>query len=348
MASTKKTAPAAGVARPSWPISTVFDHADQAWGARFVRAGFAVAPELDAPFALGWPHAVTFVEAHPDDADPVAALKKWPDYPNDGWPREVAARSARLRALKAFRRTPAGEIVFSPEGERIAKSAGPISTKELPKLLESMLCTTEFREDLRDAAQILEAFVGPEAFANATVDALEKAPNEALAQKDVERNFVVKHLGFALLRTPAKTTDALRARLAKLLDKPAAKNAKPGSLVRYVDVVLNGRAGFERSSAKQSVHDIMHVYDDPAFVHEKVLAQDPNFLLPDARLLFLGGADLAKLYSEKLPKLKGQHARIVREIGAVRSPEVIELIRKIAAGKEAKAEAQAWLQAFGG
>lgn len=349
MAAKKSSAATLPMPAPTWPLSPVFDRREKAWGARFIKKGFALTPELDVAFALGWPHAVTLVEDHPANAHVVEALERGIYYEME-WPTVVASRWARLRALGAMRGTPEGKVLFEGEGEAIAHEAGPISAADAPALMVGILGNTEWRQDLRETSRIIEAFVGPETFATAVVEALENAADEVLALDDIYRTFVVKHCAFALLRSEPATSEALRARLAKLLQRPVAKTAPRGSVIGYVDVILGGRAGFERSSRRMagelSVHDIMHVYDDPEYVREMVQKQHPNFMLPDARLLFLGGADLAQVYLDKFQKLKGQHERIVREFGAVRSPIVVEIMRKIAAAKEARADAQAWLAAY--
>ena len=358
MASKKSAAPmvdAPTYAPPSW-----FVQCKNPWGARFVRAGFSHTPEMNHAFALGWPHAVELQAGHPDDADPVANASQWKFY-GAVWPAEVAARWARLRVGHGYRRTPEGTLVVEPKGRKAVETAGPITVIECGAFLKKVLGTTDYLEDMRDTARILEASVGADAFCIAATEALEAASPEALAENDQERGFVVEHLGFALLRADEKLTNELRGRLNKLA---AAIEAGPrdAAQVRTLHLILGGKTAAERCARREgdehkagkfvpgtriSVHDLRHVHDDPAYVAAAVRNQDPKFLLADPRLVFLAGADVADFYLEHAKRLRYDPPRVVLEMGAVKHPIIVKLIEQVARFREAKAIGTAWLAKYG-
>src|SRR6185369_7413573 len=127
----------------------------------------------------------------------------------------------------------------------------------------------------RELVRLFEAFVGPELVATSIVDALEKSSNNVWNHQDLDRASVMHHLGFLLLRLPAGLADKLRGRLAAIFDRRVKalpnkelgpRKGERGSLLRALDLVLNGRAGAERSGERNEdaldPSALLHVTND--------------------------------------------------------------------------------------
>ncbi len=332
-----------------WHFGTVFDHGLRAAGATALVPGFAVRPELDLAFALGWPHSAALRDDDEEDGAPVAALERNRIYDAE-WPRGYAARWVRLRATGTSKVKADGTVVIAREGQAFANNGEPIARTECTGLLRSILYTSDYRADSVLCARLLEAFLGPDAFALAMTEVLESADPGALTRGDRDRWLAVRHLGFVLLRCERLHAKALVARLKKLVARRQTVSTDADAPIRAVDLAVSGREAVDRvirdAGGVLDAHLVLLVGDDAAFVRQVVEAQDQRFLLPDARLLFVGGAALAKFYADHLPQVR-QRERVVREFGAVKDPAVTELIRSIAKGKEARSDAQAWLKEYG-
>src|SRR6185436_7068491 len=97
-------APSAPRSADAGPVRTTaaLAHGSAASGARFVRPGFALSPEADLAFALGYPHLEYIVDDHPDDARAEMIAYERRSY-RLGWPRKIATRWCRITASKGFR-----------------------------------------------------------------------------------------------------------------------------------------------------------------------------------------------------------------------------------------------------
>src|SRR5690242_3655822 len=150
MASKKKPPdpPAADVSAgsPAAPRSTgagpgrttaALAHGSVASGARFVRPGFALSPEADLAFALGFPHLEYILDDHPDDARAEMIAYERRSY-RLGWPRNVATRWCRITASKGCRRTPQGATELDTAGKKALKNAAPLSPDEVVLTLKAM------------------------------------------------------------------------------------------------------------------------------------------------------------------------------------------------------------------
>jgi hypothetical protein len=273
-----------------------------------------------------------------------------------GWPRNVAIRWCRITASKGFKRTPQGATELDGAGKKAIKNGAPLSTEEVMLSLKAMFSDTTSYEDLRELVRLFEAFVGPELVATSIVDALEKSSNNVWNHQDLDRARVMHHLGFVLLRLPPGMADKLRARLAAIFDRRVkalpAKELGPrkgerGSLLRALDVVLNGRTGAERSGERSEdaieAGDLVHVTGDEKFVREAAC----RVVSPDARLVFLGGEPVLDHLLDVFPRLRGAHHLLLDGLTEVASPRAVELIQRIAKGKEVPDRAKAVLAARG-
>jgi hypothetical protein len=155
---------------------------------------------------------------------------------------------------------------------------------------------------------------------------------------------------------PAAITDKLRARLAAIFERRvkalATKELGPrkgerGSLLRALDVVLNGRTGAERSGERSEdaiePGDLVHVTNDEAFVREAAC----RVVSSDARLVFLGGEPVLDHLLEVFSRMRGTHHVLIDGFAEIASPRAVELLQRVAKGKEAPDRAKAVLAARG-
>jgi len=174
--------------------------------------------------------------------------------------------------------------------------------------------------------------------------------------QDHDRAQVMHHVGFLLLRVPRGIADKLRGRLEVVFDRRVKslptkelgpRKGERGSLLRALDVVLHGRAGAERSGERSEdilePGELVHVLDDEAFVSETARQR----VSPDPRLVFLGGEPVLDHLADHFIRLRGLHAALVEGFAEVASPRAVQLLQKIAAGKEAPDRARAALAARG-
>jgi len=331
------------------------EHGTSASGARYLKPGFATTKPGDLAFALGFPHLEYIIDDHPDDARAEMIAYERRSY-RLGWPRNVAIRWCRITASKGFKRTPQGATELDGAGKKAIKNGAPLSAEEAALSLKAMFSDTTSYEDLRDLVRLFEAFLGPELIATSIVDALEKSSNNVWNHQDHDRAQVMHHLGFVLLRLPAGQADKLRTRLAAIFDRRVkalpAKELGPrkgerGSLVRALDIVLNGRAGSERSGERNEAaiepSDLVHIHNDEKFVREAAC----RMASPDARLVFLGGDPVLDHMLEVFPRFRGLHHLLLDGFAEVASPKAALLLERIAKGKEAPDRAKAVLAARG-
>jgi hypothetical protein len=339
------------------PVRTTqaLEHGAAASGARFVKRGFATTAAGDLAFALGFPHLEYIVDDHPDDARAEMIAYERRGY-RLGWPRNVAIRWCRITACKGFKRTPQGATELDGAGKKAIKNGAPLTPEEVMLSLKAMFSETTSYEDLRELVRLFEAFLGPELVATSIVDALEKSSNSVWNHQDQDRALVMHHLGFVLLRLPAALADKLRARLAAVFERRvkalptkelAPRKGERGSLLRALDVVLNGKTGAERSGERSEdaiePGDLVHIVGDEAFVR----AAACRVTAPDPRLVFLGGEPVLDHLLEAFPRLRGQHHAVVDGFADVASPKAIELLQRVAKGKEAPERARVVLAARG-
>jgi hypothetical protein len=335
--------------------TAALEHGSAAAGAKLVKPGFATTKAADLAFALGFPHLEYIVDDHPDDARAEMIAYERRSY-RLGWPRGVAIRWCRITASKGFKRTPQGASELDSAGKKALKNGTPLSEEEIALSLKAMFTDTSSYEELRELVRLFEAFLGPELVATSIVDALEKSSNNVWNHQDLDRASVVHHIGFLLLRLPAGVADKLKSRLAAIFDRRvkalASKELGPrkgerGSLLRALDIVLNGKAGAERSGERNEdeiiAGDLVHVTKDEAFVREAAC----RIVTTDARLTFLGGDAVLDHALDVFPRFRGMHPVLLDGFANVASPKAIELLQRIAKGKEVADRAKAVLAARG-
>jgi hypothetical protein len=338
-------------------ITQALEYGTAAAGAKLVKPGFTLTKATDLAFALGFPHLEYVIDDHPDDARAEMIAYERRGY-RLGWPRNVATRWCRITASKGFKRTPQGATELDGAGKKALKNGAPLSADEVVLTLKSMFSDTSSYEDLQELVRLFEAFMGPELVATTIIDALEKSSNNVWNHQDLDRARALHHVGFLLLRLPSGMADKLKNRLAAIFDRRVKtlptkelgpRKGERGSLIRALDVVLHGRAGAERSGERNEdmlePSDLVHVTAaaDGEFVTEAARQR----VCADPRMVFLGGEPVLDRILEVFPRFRSQHHQLLDGFADLASAKAVELIQRIAKGKEAAERAQAVLAARG-
>ena len=337
--------PSAKASKQAPTISTAaLMHGADAFGARFVKPGFAFTPEDDLAFALGYPHLTYIADGHPDDENPEQAA---PIYVSKhglmpaAWPREVAHRVAR-----GFGLWYSDEKLAAAYG-----TGGPVSEDEARALVRRELC----ENNSWILILLLEALVGPIPVLETVVEQLEAYSTQEWTDTGMENRLYLDTtllwLGYPLLRLPGDRATALRARLEALhAEWSAHPQPHRDATTAALDVVLHCAAGADRSAyrvqGKVSVFSRLHVLDDSAWVARAAQASGgpDSGCNPDPRLVFLGGEPVLDLELSWWKKYTnaGSHALLVERFGKIQSPKLLPWMLEMSATSKAKASAQAW------
>ncbi len=337
---TKKTTKSS----PTTRRTAAFKHGAGAFGAKYLRPGFAFTPEQDLHFALGYPHHAVLLDGDPADETPEARAAFVNDTglgPLVPWPRGTA-----IRAVRVFDRILDDDALL----EAMGKPASEITDDEAARLVEKNFTESKASRLLL----LLEGLVGPDAVVQGALSVLAKRGEEIVQDDDADVGSTIYTLGFLLLRLPAAAGAAARAQLASLYEALASRSTDPPldrpSPLRSLDVVLHGAAGSERSghraAGKVSIYFLGHVVDDPAYVARvvppviKPFADDD----PDPRRAFLGGEEVL---AREVAAWKGYRAqdRVVERFGAIRSELILPAMLEMSATSKAKRDAAAWFGA---
>src|SRR5205085_12538468 len=116
----------------------------------------------------------------------------------------------------------------------------------------------------------LEALVGPDPVWKGVLAELEARGDDLLSNGRADFGKTIYNVGFLLYRLPSATAEAARKKLESLYVELANPNKPPlehPAPVRFLDVVLHGAAGSERSGHRYgkgvlSPYFLGHVLDD--------------------------------------------------------------------------------------
>lgn len=347
MASKKATTKTA----PALP-SRALEHGAKAFGAKFLKPGFALTPELDLAFALGR-----------GAFDPIELLPNAPaGVPVGGTARSHHARGVAVNvALAELRDTNKvwGAPVLPEE------NPAPLGVEEAQALLRTRFPKLPF---LRAPVLFaVEALVGPSVALAAAVEGLEQMPHQSWDNGGVSSLF--RFVYALLLRALPEESNAARQRLEALLE---AKQAEYGSA--QLDLMLHGREAIARCGYKYStkfksyqrsandepsnVHDLCYCHDDGPYVAQQFAALWAAFQYKvinhmngpsPARLFFLGGDAALETELKVVEKYPGtRQAEAFESYQDLASPLAVQLIEKLAGPKsKVKKKADAWLAAHG-
>lgn len=321
------------------------EHGAAAYGAKYLRPGATLTPELDLAFALGQGSGMGPVKLLAD----LAPGKKQPSSYSE------VHRNVAIAALRKPKGAP-----FGPTPHEEAPL--PIEADEAQKLLRTRLLGTP-PVHLR----ALEAMVGPSCMLPAYVDGLEALKDQPWDTGMLATLFPV--LYGLLLRTPPDESNAARQRLEALFEKRKDSFAAAG-----LDIMLHGSVGIARrgykfslkfnsyqrndSSDPSNVHDLCFCDGEPDFVAQQFAALWAAFRYriiahmsgtSPARLFFLGGEKALATELKVVDKYPGtKQVEAFESYRSFRSPHVVELMQHLAGPKsKVKVQAEAWLAEHG-
>jgi hypothetical protein len=344
----KKAAPKARVAPPSKSgpaavrTTEALKHGEGAFGARFLKPGFAFTPEMDLAFALGYPDLTYLVDDATVDAT-VATRKEFVENhatnARNVWPRGVA-----YRVVRAF-----DQVIYDgPMTAAMATPPTPVEPDEASGLIRRFL--TNGRAG--DLLLLLESMVGPDLVVEVALGELESRAEEIIAEDKATYGRTIYNLGFVVLRLPAAAGVAAQARLEALYRAFSSRKWPEDDVpspIRFLDVVLHGVEGSLRSGHRAenrlSPAFFGHVTDSPEHVAKYTCENLPRWRLePDARRAFLGGEATLQCEAKawKNDKRAGAHGRLVESFGAIQSPLIAPMMLEMAVSSKAKPAALAW------
>lgn len=295
MAAKKKAAAPAKAAKPKAKgKSTLLDSLSgltppsDAWGLGRAK-GLGANPTVEAFLGCGFPNMVIATDEPPPDELPglEAFLKAY----------EAAKIIPRWAVEKLYAVSRAG-----PDPVKQAAALAGTRTYELdqPAIVDLLA--------YRSARQLylLEALFGSEAACELLVAHLASFPPSGWKGTFDRCGYtVVRGLGGALRRVPAGVREKHRGTLKAVFDKVWADDPKLWRSGKALDVIVNGRAGVERSgngfNGELFLSEYVWAEDDPAWVRERVLARlkkikpaDREWF--DPQLAVIGGAPLVAAF----------------------------------------------------
>lgn len=228
-----------------------FDHGYDAQRAkRLFQEGMGHTPADDLALALGYP---SLVELEADAKGDVVELtrQRLTGYSRAiPWPRNLAVRGVRAM-VEGWNQFP---TELGAKAEEALANDADFNPNELPKLLAS---ATKFIsaswENTYELLLLMEALAGGEATIAAVCDLVE-SDVPAWNELEIKRRNVIFAIGVMFDRLSAERAATVRPRLEALfaryrdVDKTGVDPARVSMPLRALDVALNGRAGYERST----------------------------------------------------------------------------------------------------
>ena len=351
---TKKAREAAPALTPL--LSRAFEHGTRAFGARFLRSGWALTPELDVAFALGRGAANFGPTTLLPDVDPSKLAKLQ-------WLGAIAHRNVAIHVLRE------GHSIWTKPVEAPASPA-PIEPDEAVAILKRHVPVAGVMP-----FGALEATLGPSFMLTAFVDVLEGLPAGAAdGTPGPWNNNVLQPIWQVvhglLLRVPPDEHAAARARLDALWRARADLHG-----ARYLDISLHGpdgivRRGYKYVRARRCYSDAPGSDAPPSQLdltfldgREEYVARSLGALWEEfdwkpakwmigpssARLLFLGG-EAALAHEARAVELypKSMHADALASYSQLRTPTAVRLVLALTRdGSGVQKPARAWLATHG-
>lgn len=326
-------------------VTRAFEHGEGAFGAQYIKRGFARTPEDDLLFALGWPHVRYLIEGHTDDllTDPVAIEKAvFRAQVGLGVPREIALR--RIRAFSSYALGPDGKL--RQGALRAMLNRDPMSEEEARTFVSEHLAGRALGTRQLDIIFLLEALAGPDAIAEAITKAFEEATDAQLLEHASDKSTWAFGLGFLLLRASASLSVALRERLEAIIARCPKDGVNSHSVANVLDQVLHQtKASLRNDHTDQSL--LLHFIDEaPTVIRDQLAANARPFGgAVYARMVFLGGEDVIDYCKKHFDKVKdaAEKKAIVAQFGRIASPKIRELMEAISDRTNGESDARTWL-----
>lgn len=305
----------------------VFEVLPNAAGLRFARPGFATRPDLDAAFAVGFPHLRAWSAR--DRVGSVAEVVGSPAF-SVFWPKTIGRARARIRGLDNVAEL-AGGGLFPAQASQTAADVAPIAIDECRALIRSGLSRKEPFGQL-EMMLLLEAELGAEAVLTTLVDEVERLSITDRQAFSPARAAFGQFVGFAALRVSSPTATALVDRL-EIVWRESSVSRQPLTLVGALDRALHGRLGAERNGVfdEGALHpsSLWFVNDDSDFVARHVtMHKDPPLLFSgDARCCFVGGATVTEYFVRRWLAVAPEFGEtMLLEFAEINDPVIVELM----------------------
>jgi hypothetical protein len=325
-----------------------FEHGKNAFGAKYLRLGAALTPELDLQFALGHGSAIGPIALLPDLA-PGKKLKF-------GTETEIHRNIALAELRKSNDAPPFEEL--KPE-----ENPAPLSVDEaheqlkrrMPMMVLSVAC-------LRS----IEAMVGPSAALSAFLTGMDAMTERSWDNGGTGR--IIFPVYGLLLRTPPNESEPARKRLEALCEKWKHMHG-----AQQLGLMLGGREAITRFgykySAKHKSYQRSGSPDHPSNVSDLLFCENESEWISSqfaalwkafdykvinwmsgpspARLFFLGGEKTLETELKVVGHYPGtKQGDAFDSYKDLRSPLVVQLMKELAKSK-LKAKAEAWLEQHG-
>ncbi|MCA9632577.1 MAG: hypothetical protein KC766_33220 [Myxococcales bacterium] len=342
--------------------AAALQHADVAFGRRYLKPGFGFNEAQDVAWALGWPHFTVIDDVtKPKLPEWQGKLFMLPDFALSV-PRAEATFAVRLLSLPRVRRDYKEWVEkVRPQLER----TDPVSADEALEILEINLnpdCGFYLQQHFRRTLFAMEGLVGPSAMAEGVTRAFERLSLEQLTTRNVEFARFFSTLGFFLLRVPETEHASLTERLEAVFQRvastfsgdvpPLDQVENHSQLWRVLDVILHGKLGAKRSgdgAARGKVTRASSLFcHDQEFVVAcaKQWEGDPQGSPPFSRLVFLGGEEILECEREWVeryvdPDRKTLGQVLVAHYTNIRLPGIVPFMLRLV-DSTAKKSALAW------
>ncbi|MEZ4231410.1 MAG: hypothetical protein R3B89_19695 [Polyangiaceae bacterium] len=342
--------------------AAALQHADVAFGRRYLKPGFGFNEAQDVAWALGWPHFTVIDDVtKPKLPEWQGKLFMLPDFALSV-PRAEATFAVRLLSLPRVRRDYKEWVEkVRPQLER----TDPVSADEALEILEINLnpdCGFYLQQHFRRTLFAMEGLVGPSAMAEGVTRAFERLSLEQLTTRNVEFARFFSTLGFFLLRVPETEHASLTERLEAVFQRvastfsgdvpPLDQVENHSQLWRVLDVILHGKLGAKRSgdgAARGKVTRASSLFcHDQEFVVAcaKQWEGDPQGSPPFSRLVFLGGEEILECEREWVeryvdPDRKTLGQVLVAHYANIRLPGIVPFMLRLV-DSTAKKSALAW------
>jgi hypothetical protein len=337
MAAKKKVA-------PQMERSRAYEHGNNAFGAKYLKPGAALTPELDLKFALGHGSGVAPITLLPD-------LK--PGKKAKHHDRELA-RNVALAELRKPPNTPFGAQL------ELEENPDPLEPDEAKAILKRRL------PSMMMAPQVLrsvEAMIGPTAALAAVMEGVEATKDQGWNNGGTGK--VIFPLYGLLLRTPEEESNAARKRLEAVYEKWKGHHG-----AKQLGIMLGGREAIRRIGYKYSLKFKSYQRnegDEPSNVHDLCFCDGESDWIASqfaalweafkykvqnhmngpapARLFFLAGDKALETELKVVGQYPGtKQGEAFDSYKDLRSPLVVQLMKALAGPKsKVKAKAEEWL-----
>ncbi len=302
-----------------------------------IKKGFCFDEAGDEAFALGWPHLRRLTD-EPVDPYRIAAQRLM-DTDFDlaiHWPRDLATALVHAWGVgQLFDVAPGSREFRLAAQEALWNTNAPTATQVRDYIAERMLRSPMWASERATESFVLmlEALTSAEVVVEAVLEQLEAMTGDELHQPAVQPAWITFQLGYLLLRVDEARARVYRERMSTLVTFNAGvaegSDVRVGahpSHVRSLLLVLEGARAADRYTDKD-LRWYTHAAADAQAVRMRATI-NRGYALPDARLVWIGGAEvLSTRLIRRWKQLEPRDQRWFFEaIAPVRDPGIVALV----------------------